>query len=64
MVLGIVKKFVGDYNEKELKKIWPLAVEVNDWEEDISSLSDEKLTAKTPEFRERLAGGEELDELL
>ena len=64
MVLGVFKKAFGDYNEKELKKLWPLAVEVNDWEEEISALSEEDLAAKTAEFRERMAAGEALDDLL
>src|SRR5438093_6676879 len=64
MVLGLVKKVLGDYNEKELRKLWPVAVEVNDWEEEIAALSDEALAAKTPEFRKRLAEDEELDDLL
>jgi len=64
MVLGIVKKVLGDYNEKELRKLWPLAAEVNEWEEEMSALSDDALRAKTEEFRRRLAEGETLDDLL
>ncbi len=64
MVLGVFKKAFGDYNEKELKKLWPLAVEVNDWEEEITALSDAELAAKTVEFRKRLADGEDLDDIL
>ncbi len=64
MVLGVLKKAFGDYNEKELKKLWPLAVEVNDWEEEISALTDDQLRDKTAEFRQRLAGGEALDDIL
>ena len=64
MVLGVVKKLFGDYNEKELKKLWPLVVEVNDWEEETAKLSDDELAALTPEFRRRLAAGETLDDIL
>ncbi len=64
MVLSVFKKVLGDYNEKELKKLWPLAVEVNEWEEEISALSDDGLRGKTLEFRKRLAEGETLDDLL
>jgi len=64
MVLGVLKKVLGDYNEKELRKVWPPAVEVNEWEEEVSALSDDDLRAKTDEFRQRLADGETLDDIL
>ncbi len=64
MVLGIVKKVLGDYNEKELRKLWPLAVEVNDLEDETAALSDADLRAKTDEFRRRLADGETIDDIL
>jgi len=64
MVLGVFKKVLGDYNEKELRKLWPLVVEVNDWDAETAALSDEALSAKTAEFRERLDDGETLDDLL
>src|SRR3990172_4195586 len=62
--MGILKTILGDYNEKELKKLWPEAVETNEWEEEISPLSDAGLCAKTDEFRQRLADGETLDEIM
>ena len=46
---------------KELAKI---AEEVNSFESKISALSDSELAAKTPEFKNRLANGEDLDDLL
>jgi preprotein translocase subunit SecA len=64
MVVGILKKAFGDYNEKELKKLWPLVEEVAGWEDDVAALSDEELAGKTPYFRERLARGETLDDIL
>ncbi len=64
MVLGVLKKVLGDYNEKELRKLWPPAVEVNEWEEETAALSDDALHAKTDEFRQRLSQGETLDDLL
>jgi preprotein translocase subunit SecA len=62
--MSLLTKVFGDYNEKELKKLWPLVDEVNEWEPDIQPLSDKELRAKTDEFRERLAEGEELDDIL
>jgi preprotein translocase subunit SecA len=64
MVIGVLKKVLGDYNEKELRKIWPLVVEINDWEEEIQALSDAELAAKTDQFRKQLAAGETLDDIL
>src|SRR3989442_2766928 len=65
MVFGIAKTLLGtNYNEKELKKLWPLALQANEWEGEISALSNEALAAKTPEFRKRLADGETLDDIL
>jgi len=64
MVLGVFKKVLGDYNEKELKKLWPIAVEVNELEDETQALSDAELAARTVEFRKRLAGGETLDDIL
>jgi len=64
MVLGLIRKIVGTRNDRELKRIQEYVVQINALEEDIQKLSDEQLKAKTPEFKERLKGGETLDELL
>jgi len=64
MVLGVIKKAFGDYNEKELKKLWPLVEVVAGWEDEIAGLSDDELREKTAEFRERLSDGETLDDIL
>src|SRR3990172_843149 len=63
-MLGIVKKVLGSYNEKELKKLWPLAYEVNQFESEMEPLSDAELRAKTDEFKQALAEGDTLDDLL
>ncbi len=64
MVLGILKNAFGNYNEKELKKLWPIVNEVNEFEPEIQALSDAELAAKTAEFRERLVEGETTDDIL
>ena len=64
MVLGILKKVVGDYNERELKKLWPIAAELKELEAEVSALGDAELRAKTDEFRKRLAQGETLEDIL
>jgi preprotein translocase subunit SecA len=61
---GIFRKVFGSSNDRELKKIAPIVVEVNSFEPRISALSDSDLQAKTAEFRQRIANGQPLDELL
>jgi len=60
----MLKKIFGTKNEREMKRLWPMVDRINALEPRISSLSDEQLKAKTPEFRSRLEGGETLDDLL
>src|SRR4029450_2826132 len=60
----LLAKVVGTQNERELKRLRPIIGQVNAFEPTIQALSDEQLRAKTAEFRQRLADGETLDELL
>lgn len=53
-----------DTSEKDVTSIMPIVHAVNEMEEDILDLTDEQLRAKTDEFRERLAQGQTLDEIL
>src|SRR5215472_7024964 len=64
MIQQILAKVVGTQNDRELKKLRPLVAEINALEPSIQPLSDEQLRAKTAEFKQRLAGGETLDDLL
>ncbi len=65
MVLGTIKRALGgDYNEKELRKLRPIAQQVNEWAEEMADLSDADMRAKTDEFRGRLSEGETLDDIL
>ena len=64
MLEGIVKKFVGSRNDRELKKIQPIVAAINELESTVSSLTDEQLRNKTTEFREKLDHGAPLDDLL
>ena len=63
-IMGIFTKLFGTRSEREVKKIMPLVQRVLDLEQEYRALSDEALTAKTGEFRSRLAAGETLDDLL
>ena len=62
--MGLFDKFFGTRSQREIKKIQPLVDQVLKLEEEYKALSDEALKAKTPEFKERLANGETLDDLL
>jgi preprotein translocase subunit SecA len=60
----LLAKVIGTANDRELKKIRPLVAEINAKEPETKTLSDEQLRAKTEEFRQRLAQGEALDDLI
>lgn len=60
----LLKKIIGTKNERDLKKIRPFVARINAIETEYQSLSDEQLKAKTAEFRQRLADGATLDDLL
>ncbi len=64
MFNAVARKLFGTQNDRELKSIYPIVAQINEWEPKIKPLSDEELKAKTPYFRERLARGETLDDLL
>ena len=60
----LLEKIIGSYSDRAIKKIMPIVKEINGFEESIKSLDDEKLSAKTDEFRTRLKNGETLDDIL
>ena len=62
--MGILRKIFGTTSEKEVRALEPLVRQIEALEEPYKALSDAELQAKTPEFKERLAGGEKLDNLL
>ena len=62
--MSFLNKIFKSYSEKEVKRVMPLVEQINSLEESISKLSDEELRNKTNEFKERLANGETLDDLL
>jgi preprotein translocase subunit SecA len=64
MLDTILAKVVGTQNERELKRLRPIVADVNAFEPAIKALSDEQLRGKTAEFKQRVANGETLDELL
>ena len=64
MLGQLLAKVIGTQNDRELKRLAPLVSSINELESGIESLSDSQLRAKSAEFRERLAGGASLDDLL
>ena len=64
MLGTLLAKVFGTQNERELKKIRPIVEAINAVEASVSSLTDSQLREKTAEFRQRLAGGATLDDLL
>jgi len=64
MLDKMIAKVFGTKNERELKKLWPIVEQINQHFESYKKLSDEELQKKTEEFKERLAAGETLDDLL
>jgi len=60
----VLSKVFGTRNDRVIKRIVPVVERINSLERDLAPLSDAALRAKTPAFRERLARGESLDELL
>src|SRR3972149_1420551 len=65
MVLGTIKRALGgDYNENQLRKIYPLVQRGNEHTEAVAALSDDEMRAKTDEFLARLGEGETLDDIL
>ena len=55
---------LGDSNEKELKRLWPIVDRINGLEPEFEKLGDAELRAKTDEFKARLEAGSSLEELL
>jgi preprotein translocase subunit SecA len=64
MIADILTKMFGSKNERVLKQIQPIVNAINEFEPKIKELDDKALAAKTDEFKERLAKGETLDDLL
>ncbi|MBI4126325.1 MAG: preprotein translocase subunit SecA, partial [Deltaproteobacteria bacterium] len=64
MLSFLLKKIVGTKNERELKRLAPLVARINELESSLKSLSDDDLRHKTTLFRERVAQGESIEDLL
>ena len=64
MIGALLNKVIGSKNDREMKRLSLILREVNQWEPAIKKLSDEALRAKTPYFRDKLAQGAGLEDIL
>jgi preprotein translocase subunit SecA len=64
MLGQLLAKVIGTQNDRELKRLGPAVARISSLESNIQSLSDAALRAKTAEFKERVAKGEAIDDLL
>ena len=62
--MNVFKKIFGTSSQREVKAILPLVDKIEGLEEEYKALTDAQLQAKTPEFKQRLADGETLDDIL
>jgi preprotein translocase subunit SecA len=60
----LIQRLLGNNTEHELKKMWPTVHQINDLEPKLMALSDSSLQEKTFEFKQRLADGETLEDIL
>ena len=63
-MLGFLKRFLGDNNDKEIARYREVVEKINALEPQMEGLTDDKLTGLTNTFKERLTNGETLDDLL
>ena len=64
MIDAALAKVFGTKHDREIKKIRPLVAAINDLEPQMMALSDAELAAKTVDFKQRVANGASLDDIL
>ena len=64
MITNLLTKAFGSKNERELKKIKPIVEQINAFESQMQSMSDDTLKAQTSLLKKRLNNGESLDDIL
>ena len=62
--MGLFKSLFGEGSSRELKAIYPIVDKIEALADEYKALTDAQLQAKTAEFKERLANGETLDDIL
>jgi preprotein translocase subunit SecA len=64
MLTGILKKMFGTQNERVLERVAPLVRRINELEQQTMALPDDRLAARSADFKQRIANGEPLDALI
>ncbi len=64
LIDAILKKIVGTKNERELRKLQPRVLAINELEPSVRALNDDQIREKTLELKDRLARGAQLDDVL
>jgi preprotein translocase subunit SecA len=62
--MSFLTKIFGSRNQRLLKQYQKIVRQINALEPSVEKLTDAELQAKTPEFKQRIAGGETLDAIL
>ena len=62
--MSLFSKIFGTHSQHEVKRILPIVDKIEALAPEFEKMTDEELQAKTPEFKERLANGETLDDIL
>ncbi len=63
-MLGFIKRFLGDNNDQEIRRMQGVVEQINSYEPALSELSDAALAGHTDKFKERLVNGETLEDIL
>ncbi|MBQ9496381.1 MAG: preprotein translocase subunit SecA, partial [Selenomonadaceae bacterium] len=63
-MFGFLKRFLGDNNDKEIKRLQKTVDKINALEAGLQNYTDDKLASSTDRFRERLQAGETLENIL
>ncbi|MFT6756406.1 MAG: preprotein translocase subunit SecA [Chitinophagales bacterium] len=61
---NVLGKIFGTRNSRQLKRMSKVVTDINSYADELGKLSDEELKAKTPAFKERIAAGESVDDVL
>ncbi|RKD23569.1 protein translocase subunit secA [Caminicella sporogenes DSM 14501] len=62
--MGFLSKIFGSFNDREVKRLFKIVDQIESFEDEMKSLSNEELRAKTQYFKEKLANGSTLDDIL
>ena len=62
--MGLLERLFGSYSDKEIKRMTPIINRIEDLESEMQRLTEGELISKTDQFRQRLADGQTLDDIL